>query len=254
MPLLADADTIHAGDFAADAVYLGDMLVWLSVPPWSPASVPGLAAWIDPAQDMFADGERINSYMEHSPAGRVFTSTNGPIFRAGAHPYLDFSGAHSGLVLAGLNLGLAGLTFMAVDTHTNVGNYPMTLVHGPDADGFELRHDGNRTQVVERYTTYGIAFSHPDLDPTGVKTLHALRITPGVRTDVWRNSSLYQDGRAASMPNVPWTQYVGRREGGYYYYGTISEALVYAGPVSDADLALLRDYLTTKHSLAGGYW
>lgn len=221
---------------------------------WTPASIPGLVTWIDPAQDTFGDGQKIATYREHSDNGYSFNADSRPeyqpIFRAGAHPHIEFSGQHFGLVGPDINLGAAGLTFVTVDTHTAVaGIYPMTLVHGPDADGFELRHDGTSTQIVERYTTYGIAYSHTVPDPINVKTLHILRVTPGVRTDAWIGTALHQDGRAAAMPNVPWTQYVGRRQGGYYYLGYISEALVFAGPVSDADLALLTDYLATKHNL-----
>jgi len=218
-----------------------------------PSDIPHLTAWIDPAQDMYVEGERIAAYTEHSAARRVFLPDPRPeyqpIFHAGAHPTIEFPSQCFGMTTTGVNLGLDGLTFVVVCQPADNNNFPMKVVSGPDADGWELRHDGTGTQVVERYTTHGIAYATGLVDGPGMG-VYVLRVQAAVRTDVWVNAATYSAGAAAAH-NQPLALYIARREGGYEFRGTMAEVLVYAGPVSDADLTKLRDYLRTKHSLTG---
>jgi hypothetical protein len=208
---------------------------------WTPKDIPGLVAWIDPAQDMYADGERITSYREHSPAQREFVAElnwEGPIFRAGGVPHLDFGGdgTEGGLTCATPALTfLDGMTLVAV-CEVKGGSYPMVLVVGPDADGVEMRFSGGFAQeAVVMYTSYGIVFAHPT-PMAHILGTFALRVQPG------------------AMLTTAQTMYLGRRQGGYGFVGMMHEALIYNSPVSDADLTLLTDYLTTKHGLSRRYW
>jgi hypothetical protein len=248
MPVLNTADAVYLGNTAADAVYLGDTLVWLPAVAWSPTDIPGLLAWIDPAQDTYAEGERIATYVDHAQ-GLAFTGSaaDGPIFHTGP-PRLEFPNPNSGLTAHNVNLGPAGFTFVLVDTAADTINYPMKIVSGTAADGWEFRHDGSTVQIVERYSTYGIYFSG-QADPPNVKTLHVMRVTSGVLTEVWVNDVLYQNGWTAVAHNLPLDLFIARRADGYSWRGTMNEVLVCAGPISDTDLALLRDYLEAKHFL-----
>jgi hypothetical protein len=221
---------------------------------WTPANIPGLVAWIDPAQDTYADGERITSYREHSPAGREFVAEpnwEGPIFRAGGVPHLDFGsdGSDGGLTCATPALTfLDGMTLIAVCKITG-GSYPMMLVVGPDADGVEMRFNGSFAQeAVVMYTSYGIVFSHPT-PMAHTLGMFAVRVQPGVATAAWTDGVQVLGGAPGAMLTAAQTMYLGRRQGGYGFVGMMHEALIYNGPVSDADLALLTEYLATKHSL-----
>jgi hypothetical protein len=216
---------------------------------WTPAAIPGLVAWFDPAQDLFTDGETITQYWEHS-TGKSFVPTAGgePVFRT-APPRLEFPSTAQGLTcVEQINLGLDGLTFVMVNQYADFSNYPMMLVSGPDADGFEMRHSGSTMEMVQRYITHSIANGHGTPDTPGVNNLHVMRVQSGVRCHAWVNAALWQ-GAGAAAHNQALALYLGRRELGYPYRGTVAEALVFAGPVSDADLALLVDYLKIKHSL-----
>ena len=124
----------------------------------------------------------------------------------------------------------------------------MMVVSGSDSDGFEMRHSGSTMEMIQRYITHSIANGHGTPDTAGVNNLHIMRVQSGVRCDAWVNTVLWQGG-AASAHNQPLSLYIGRRELGYPYRGTVAEVLVYAGPVSDADLTLLTQYLGTKHNL-----
>jgi len=218
---------------------------------WSPEVMPGLMAWIDPAQDTYVEGERIVTYREHSPAHLTFTTdgVNGPIFHT-MPPRLEFPNPNVGLVAANVNLGLDGLTFVLVDKAADLINFPMKIVSGTDNDGWEFRSDGAAIQIVERYATSGIVFSTPFADSVGVNALHILRVQGGVRSDVWLNNALHQGG-AAPGHNTPLDLWIARRAGGYHWRGEMYEVLAFAGPVSDADLTKLREYLIAKHALYG---
>jgi hypothetical protein len=255
MSVLLPTTPVFYGDTAMVRMYRGERKVWVPDPPvWSPASIPGLVAWIDPAQDTdYGDGERIVTYREHSPIQQNFVTPlggNGPIWRGGAHPYIEFPATdHVGLTSETQRTYHAGMTFLTVCS-VQGGSYPMMVVVGPDADGVEMRHDGTSLQIVVMYSSNGIAFSHPTA-MTHTKTLYALRVAPGQGIDCWTNSVKHTDRVAGPMTVAAQTLWIGRRQGGYYFVGPMYEALVYDGPVSDADLAALREYLAAKHTL---YW
>lgn len=248
MAALLPTSKVYLNDTRLYGIYDSDEQKWPPIE-WSPIAIPNLLAWIDPAQDSYAEGERIVTYIDHSPIGRSFTTdgVNGPIFHT-TPPRLEFPNPNIGLVASNVNLGPDGFTFILVDKADDTINYPMKIVSGTDTDGWEFRSDGSSTQIVERYATYSIVFSHPTPDPVGVKVLHILRVTSGVRSDVWVNSALHQ-GPAAVAHNTPLDLWIARRSGGYYWRGIMSEVLVYGGPISDEDLTLLRNYLTAKHGL-----
>ena len=217
---------------------------------WTPLWIPGLVTWIDPAQDLFADGERVGTYVEHAN-GLAFTADPRPeyqpIFRAGGYPYLDFPSQCFGYTSAVQRPWVNGMTFISVNAVMG-GSYPMMVVVGPDANGIEMRHDGSAQQLVIMYSSYGIVFSHPTVGAHS-KMLYALRVQPGAATAAWTGSVKATGGAPGAMDSAPQTMWVGRRQGGYYFVGPMYETLIYDGPVSDTDLALLRDHLNTKHGI-----
>jgi hypothetical protein len=241
----------------ADQTLLEDYLTakWITPSAWTPASIPGLGLWIDPAQDTFADGEKITTYREHSPFATTLTSAAGQeaTFRAGAHPYLDFTSTTFGLgnVATLFNPGLVGLTMVAVGHRTVAGQTaPMMLVVGPNSDGYEIRFAGDQMEFTASYQTSFVDIVHPTITNTTKDYLHVARVdVPKGKTDTWVDNVLHTGPAPVVMRNVAEAIYLGRREQGYPYIGTIKEALAFAGPISDNDLALLRDYLTTKHGL-----
>lgn len=220
---------------------------------WTPKSIPGLVAWIDPTQDTFGDGQKIIEYREHAN-GEVFTTdgVNGPIFHGGGAPYIEWPATHVGFTSAQQRTFHDGATVISVCS-VEGGSYPMMAVIGTDPNGLEMRHDGVSQQLVVMYTSYGIVFSHPT-PLARQKALYAMRVEPGAATAAWTNDVQALGGAPASMLPEPQTIYIGRRQGGYYFVGPMYETLVYDGPVSDADLALLTEYLGAKHGLTRRYW
>jgi hypothetical protein len=215
---------------------------------WKPTMIPGLLTWIDPATDLYTDGERIVTYTDAVGLTYNTDGVNGPIFHTSPNR-LEFPNPNVGLKAQNVNLGLDGLTFVFVAQPLDTINYPMMIVSGTDDDGWELRHDSAATQAVERYVTHSLVFhNHAPGQGTAGVDIRIMRITSGVRTDIWVNDALEQFS-AASAHNLPLDLFIARRAGGYYWRGDVHEALVFAGPVSDADLALLVDYLKIKHSL-----
>lgn len=250
MPLIKDAAAIYLGSTAAAAVYAGNTKVW---PGFDPSSIAGLTLWIDASQDSYPDGTLVPSPPDHSGVGRTFTAQGDqPVYRTAirGRPSYSWEGGNSyGLDAGTWNPGTAGLTFLFVGEILPPSNYPMMVVHGSDADGFEMRLAGNDMQIVLMYTTYGIVYSHSTPDTAGNDTLHAVRVRPGAGSDAWVNTSMITGGAPTAMPNITQALYVARRQGGYPYYGTMREVLVYAGPVPDADMTTLIDYLCTKWGL-----
>lgn len=249
MSLLNDADAIFLGDVAADAVYLGDTLVWSAV--WTPKSVPGLTLWIDAQQQIGSDGVAVPLVIDWSKDNRtlVFQPGNGPIYRTnfGGRPCFEWmAGASYGLDCGLWNAGPAGLTFFFVGQITG-GSYPMMVVWGTDGDGFEMRHGGSAQEIVLRYSSHGIVWSHSTPSGPNVDYLWALRV--GTDTDAWTNADIKSDGRVPAMPNVDQTLYVARRELGYPFIGPMREVLVYAGPIADADVTAVATYLMNKWGL-----
>lgn len=214
---------------------------------WTPASIPGLVAWIDPAQDMYADGERVDYYREHAN-GLEFTAPAGagPIFRAGGSPYLDFTGT-GGLASALQRTWVNGMTLISVNAVMG-GSYPMMVVVGPDANGIEMRHSGSGQELVVMYGWYAIVFAHPTA-LAHTLALYSLRVQPGAASAAWTNSVQAFGPAPGAMDSAPQSLWIGRRQGGYYFVGPMYETLVYDGPVSDDDMALLQDYLQAKHGL-----
>lgn len=254
MTVLNEADKLYLGNQIVDTVYADEKKVW---PAWAPIDIPELAAWIDADQDTFADGQQIDTYVEHSSGKWVFNSFSpgkGPVFRIGEDkPYLEFpSYSEGGLVSATpWNSGPLGLTFMFVGQIYG-GSYPMMMVWGPTANGIEMRHDGSAQQVVICYTTMGIYFSHPVTSGGLVDALYALRVDSiAGHTDIWTNTNKFTDHRAPRpMPNIDQTLWIGRRQEGYPFIGRVYEALAFAGPISDADQQKLESYLRGKWGLA----
>lgn len=242
---------------SADIIRVGvirDLACWIgtpsSAPSFSPDDIPGLAFWLDATQDTFPNGSDVPTYTDHSPAGRQLVASTPAVYRAGAKPYLEFAltGTSGYIASAPWNAGGDGITYMAV-VRIEGGSFPMMLVWGPDANGIEMRHDGSALQAVVMYSSYGCYFSSTNPSGGGVDHLYEMRVDAGV------SNSLYSDGVLTSGPvipamdNVAQTMYVGRREGGYQFYGRMYEALVYEGAISETDRALLESYLQTKWGL-----
>lgn len=253
MPLLSDASAVMLGDVPVQKVYLGDQQIWSAV--WSPRSVPGLTLWIDAQQQIDADGVRVPLIKDFSSAKRSLIPQVGkePVYRANLNgtPCFEWLGDAYGLECGPWNAGPVGLTFIFVGAWTG-GSYPMMVVWGPEADGYEMRHNGTTQQeIVLRYQSHNIVWVHPTVTPMNVETYWALRVGD-TNVDAWSNGVLAQDGRRPTSPNMDQMLYVGRREGGFPWVGPMREVLAYAGPVSDADMDLLFNYLTTKWGLTRG--
>jgi hypothetical protein len=71
---------IHVGDVPAKVVYAGDTQLW---PIWTPADIPGLAAWIDPASDLtitYGPDRHVVAYDANAGSNSGFDSTLGMRF------------------------------------------------------------------------------------------------------------------------------------------------------------------------------
>jgi hypothetical protein len=227
-----------------------------SSPAFTPLSIPGCTLWIDASQDvgLFTDGAVVPTLtLPDHATGRTYATTGGfgPVWRAslGGRPAYEWVSNAYGLDAGTWNPGTAGVTFVFVGQITG-GSYPMMVVYGPDADGIEMRHDGTSMQIVVLYSSYGIVFSHGTPDTVGTDTIHAIRVRAGAGTDAWINTVKVTGAAPAAMPNTTQALYVGRRQGGYPFIGPMREVLAYTGPVSDADMTLLIDYLKTKWGLS----
>lgn len=249
MPLLSEAKALFAGDLPAKKVYLGDALVWSSA--FTPNSIPGLTLWIDAQQQVDSDGVRVMAVKDHSPAKRTLVAQPGkePVYRANfagkpAFEWLN-DGTAYGLECGQWNPGSVGLTFVFVGFLTG-GTYPMMVVWGTDGDGFEMRHN-DKQETVLRYSSHGIVWTHPEPSSGGKDYMFSLRVDR-TDSDAWTNRVMASGGTPA-MPNIDQMLYAGRRELGYPFIGAMREVLVYAGPVSDADMTKLFDYLTSKWAL-----
>ena len=257
MPILNEADVLYLGNQAVVKVQMGDVKVW---PPLEvPETIPGLTAWFDATKDAsrFSDGQKITSYVEHSPAQRVFAASavgTEPTFRAnsiGGKPRLDFAGS-TGMYSAAWNAGPDGITLVMVSQSNVPSNHGMLLVHGPDADGIEMRFAAGtfNMQLVVRYGAYSIYWQPAFTMQANVDYINMLRVTRGVVSEHWFNNAEHSTGPGPpAMFNVPYPIYIGRRQGGYYYNGLVAEALVFSGPISDTDRIRLTDYLTEKWEL-----
>lgn len=249
MALLNTADRVYNGPNRATAVYAGATKVW-PPKPFSPLDIAGLVTWIDPKQDLFADGATIASYTEHSNDHRVYSGNGGVIFRNGGDPRIEFNGGQH-LQFDTLNLGPTGFTFVAVNSLTAPAQPMMLLAHHSSNDGYEMRWDSMAMQTAASWQTQFTYNIHTTPDVANVKQQHIWRFNiPGGTSDAWVGSS--RNTFASSvMPNVPTYMFIGVRYGGYWYTGNLYEAMVFVGAISDADLGKLQTYLTAKHQLAG---
>lgn len=252
--LIKDATKLYLGSTPVTAAYAGAKKVW---PIAAPLQVPGLSAWIDASQDVgvFTEGQTVgyDAMPDHSPSDRTYLTTGGygPQWRSnmGGRPTYEWvhAGVAYGLDAGTWNAGPAGLTFLFVGKVTG-GSYPMFVVHGPDPDGFEMRHDGSTLQIVLRYSAAGIVYSHGGATQDGPDHLFALRVRGPAGSDAYIDAAKVTGGGPA-MPNISQALYIGRRQGGYPFVGLMREVLVYAGPVSDADMTKLWTYLKAKWGL-----
>lgn len=254
MPLLNDAQGVYFGDTPAQAVYLGDTLVWSAVPKPPPLTIPGLTLWTDAQQQVDSDGATVTVIRDFSPDDRVITPQVGPVYRAnvGGLPGMEWIPGNQGAMAGNWNAGTEGLTFVFVGQHYPGGSYPMMLVHGTDGDGIEMRHQGVSQEIVIRYTSHGIVYTNGanTAAGTGIDHIWALRIGRQ-ESNAWSDAAKVTGG-TCTMMNQALMLYLCRREGGYPFIGLMREALVYAGPVSDTDMQVLFDYLTTKWQLTRG--
>ena len=112
-------------------------------------------AWFDPAQDLYADGERVTTYREHSANQFTCATQPGqePIFRT-APATLRARGlnARHVNVATTFNAGLEGLTLVMVGGPLP-GTVPMAVVVGPEMDGYEMRFDDAKMMAALAYTT-----------------------------------------------------------------------------------------------------
>src|SRR6478735_4393060 len=201
MPLLNTAEAVYAGDAPVKAVYLGVKKIW----PPGPDTIPGLAAWFDPAQDSFANGERITSYTEHSPNRRVFAGLSAgaePVLRAGAAPYLEFQGSGH-LQFDTWNAGPVGFTFVAVNS-LNTPVQPMMLItHHTDVAGYEMRWDNMHMMSTGTWSTNFVNHQHSVADVQDVKQVHIYRfdVSKGM-ADSWVGE-VQDTFLTSTMPNIP---------------------------------------------------
>lgn len=252
MPLLNAASKMYAGSVPAQRVYLGSSLVWEAV--WKPTSIPGLTLWIDAKQQVDSDGARITVVRDWSPTNRtlMFPAGNEPIYRTnvGGQPCFDWIPGYAyGLDCGQWDAGPAGLTYLFVGRQHAGASYPMMVVLGPDADGVEMRHQGNAQELVLRYSSQGIVYTHPSnsSEATGFH-IWSLRNTVGGASTAWTDRVPHAGSAAAAFGSTQ-ALYAGRRQGGYAFYGMMREVLAYAGPVSDANMTKLFDYLQAKWTM-----
>ena len=250
MALVEDLKDARYGTVQAKAVYVGAEKVW---PPavWTPADIPGLTLWVDASQGSYTVGAKLFAIPDYSPAARTLTITGGnePFFRTvRGRPAFSWESPAYGLYCGEWNPGTAGLTFFFVGEILSPSNYPMLVVYGPDADGFEMRHDGSSLQIVLRYGTHGVVYSHGTPNTANADSVMALRVRGTAGSDGYVNG-VKTTGPGVTMPNVSQALFTGRRTGGYPFYGPMREVLAYAGPVSDADMNVLWLYLQAKWGL-----
>lgn len=250
MPLLKDAKKVYVGTTPAKKIYMGTQQVWSAT--FTPDSIPGLTLWIDAKQQIDTDGVRVMTVKDFSSAKRICVPQAGmePYYRASykGQPAFEWvEGQSYGLECGQWNAGTVGLTYMFVGVLTGT-NYPMFVVWGTDGDGMEMRHSG-KLEIVLRYTSHGIVWTHPDNSPLDTDSIWSLRVDR-TDSDAWLNRVMASGG-TPTMPNTNLMLYVGRRELGYPFRGAMREVLVYAGPVSDADMTKLFDYMTAKWQLTG---
>ena len=123
---------------------------------WTPASIPGLGAWFDPAQDLYADGERVTTYREHSANQFTYTTQAGaePIFRTAPRPHFEFTASMFGMWnrATTFNAGLGGLTLVMVGG-------PIAW-HRPDGGRGRAEHGRLRDALRQRQDDGGIVLHH----------------------------------------------------------------------------------------------
>ena len=250
MPVLLPTSRAYHGATAVGSLHKGARRVWEPPPPapWSPLDIVGLVTWIDPKQDLFADGEVIASYTEHSNDRRVYSNNGGVVFRNGGDPRLVFNGGQH-LQFDTLNLGPTGFTFVAVNSLTTPAQPMMLLAHHSSNDGYEMRWDSMAMQTAASWQTQFVYNIHTVPDGQSVKQQHVWRFDiPSHTSDAWVGAAR-NTFTSSVVPNVPTWMFIGVRYGGYWYTGNLYEAMVIVGAISDADLTKLQNYLKTKHGI-----
>jgi hypothetical protein len=239
-------------------IYQGGKKVW--PPAWTPDLIPGLVAWVDPRQATgLVDGDNITSYIEQSPAHRIFNVGAGapslPKFRASSingKPRIELAG--SGMQCDGVSLGPAGLTYVIVQQAGAINSYQMMQTCHTPGNGYEQRYNGWATQIVCDYSNGGTAISQATTMLPNKDYINTLRVSTALgKAEHWYNDNAASRMQGPTPPFMPAGVYpvrFGFRADGYWSGALIAEVLFFAGPVSDANLTLLWNYLKTKHGVS----
>ena len=254
MGLLNTADKVYGGDLgAADAVYMGDTLVW-SGQTWTPKAVPGLLLWLDATQMVATDGDSIPAWGDSSDNGYYAATVSGtPIYRTNGingHPSIRFGDAG---ILAGMRIAhghsIGDRTVFQVIQATpgaSFGPYHTTQIQ--EYDPF-LQTYGPSAGTIHTYST-------PDLD-SGVPWSGACQFVTLWADSTAATHSLEVDGTQVSTSWTPGASnsdlFIGGfQPGGYAMNGFIGEVIFYERCLTATERATVQSYLGAKWAISGG--
>lgn len=232
---------------------------------FSPSSVAGLNLWLNAADtaSLSLTGNTVTSWRDRSSNAYLGTAVNGPTLSTnaiGANGVVAFNAASSQYINFGdvCDLGLNGLTVLAVAFLNSTGNIISKDIQGSAAGTYTLLGDTNQTFVSQ--------------DPTGGSA--DLVLSTPIRSTLlveytWNrtyNHSIYLFGstvRTSTVANLTTTYNTGNSlfvgalqnatgtapAAGYYLNGYIGEILLYNSSISAYNRHAAEGYLAWKWGL-----
>lgn len=226
------------------ASMLGDYVA----PPFSPASVAGLAAWYDASQlTGLADGDPIATSPDRSGNARDLTQATAakrPTFKTGilnGNPVMRFDGVDDRLVSPAFTLAQPNTVFVVAST-TNAGTGQRFIADGVNGSGRNAVY-----VTAQKWAVYA--------GSTGTVSSQALSTGVHLIDYVFDNTarSLFVDSVGGTAGNAGGASLIGGvvlgdegPTGGFNWPGDIAEYLFYNAAVSAANILLVRAYLKAK--------
>lgn len=253
MPVFNDADDMKLGGLQVDRVYLGVDLVWPPTPsafnPWSSSyPTPLHAVWAsDPLWSHPGDGNGVSAWRNQSGGGNLGQGTpeNRPIFRAATstfagRPTVEFVSSDT-LVTNIATINAAFKVLAVANLTTNDSRVLGTGADNQTSGGIGRSTGGAWAAVSFSALTGGTANGSP----------HVFRVVfNGASSSIRVDGTLVASGSTGTPQMAVFQVGAGRAiSNARFMVGHVAYMGIYAGSVSDSDLAVLETDLMAFYGI-----
>ena len=233
---------------------------------FTPKSISGMSLWLDAAdqQSITLSGSNVSQWNDKSGNGSNATATGtvGGITKSSAG--VVFSGGASWMTIPGIATKLTNTPFVIIVVETFTGNFASkSWFFGDDANTtvtdstLTLGYRQGSGAANGHNGAYSMSFWADDLDdlnftqlsPTGVTRLWSNYLPTATNRNIRLNGAVDATHTNFTRLNAFATPVLGRANGLGYYYGTISEIIVYNQDIGLSQIQQVEGYLAWKWGL-----